>query len=91
MAMKMEAAEVAWQVEQRPEDLMFRRRTNGRSVVVYYREDCDWYVFCPPGQPVGFEAKGNTACLIEALRAAEAAAWSLPPVPEPVQQPEVQP
>ncbi len=91
MAMKLYADEVAWQVEQRPEDLMFRRRINGRSVVVYYQEDCHWYVFCPPGPPVGFEAKGNTACLIEALKEAEEAAKSLPPVPEPVQQPEVQP
>lgn len=85
MAMKLEADEVAWQVEQRPEDLMFRRRINGRSVVVYYQEDCHWYVFRPPGNPVGFDAKGNSACLIEALKAAEEAAQKRP-VPEPLSQ-----
>lgn len=79
-----------WQVEQGTAELLFRRQINGRSVVVYYQEDCNWFVFRPPGNPVGFDAKGNSACLIEALKAAEEAAKSLPPVPEQVsQQPEV--
>jgi hypothetical protein len=86
--MTSEINQDSWQVEQGTTKLLFRRQINGRSVVVYYhyQEDCHWYVFLPPGNPVGFDAKGNSACLIEALKAAEEAAQSLPPVPEPLSQ-----
>jgi hypothetical protein len=84
--MTSEIKQDSWQVEQAPEELLFRRQINGRSVVVYYRDDCHWYVFRPPGNPVGFDAKGNAACLIEALKAAEEAAQSLPPAPEQLSQ-----
>lgn len=71
-----------WRLELRAlaNELIFRRRINGHSVVVYYGDECHWYVFSPVGTPeanIDIEAKGESNCLIQALNAAETAARAI--------------